>query len=396
MYSSRRMDTRPSKTLVFVIEGLNSLALAFYFLFLFFFMQQRFAFGNMENLMLGAGGGFVYMCASFICGRVAPRVGYYNCLTAAFAIMPVTLLIGSRLQHLSGHLVVFVVAVACMGFAWAPLQTLACKGEPVHRVQRMVGIYNVVWSSIVAMGFFVAGAMFDAWPESIFVVTAGIMTLQLILTIVMRSMDRREGEEPAAAAHIEDEEDRAIAPHVGRAFLLMAWVANPFAFVAANVCSPTIPTIADRLGLSPTYAGVFCSVWLFSRAAGFGLFWKWNGWHYRFHWLLIGYLAMVVSFVAILTIPNLTVLLISQVFFGLSLGLLYYSSLYYSMHVGVEEQGKHGGIHEAAIGAGNCAGPLFGAAALHFVPTNPNAGVIAVTIALVLGLGWVCRIWVRR
>lgn len=390
------MDNRPNKTLVFVIEGLNSLALAFYFLFLFFFMQQRFGFDNLENLLLGAGGGFVYMAASFICGRVAPRVGYYNCLTAAFIVMPIILLIGSRLQSLGGHLVVFVVSVICMGFVWAPLQTLACMGEPSHRVQRMVGIYNVVWASVVATGFFVAGAMFEAWPESIFVVTAGIMTLQLILTIVMRIRGVSAERDTQAQVTSDVPEERTIAPNIGRAFLLMAWVANPFAFVAANVCSPTIPTIADRLGLSPTYAGVFCSVWLFARAAGFALCWKWKGWHYRLHWLLIGYLAMVISFVAILAIPNLIVLLISQVFFGLSLGLLYYSSLYYSMHVGVEEQGKHGGIHEASIGAGNCAGPLFGAAALHFVPTNPNAGVLAVSAALALGFLWVVRIWSRR
>ncbi len=33
-----------------------------------------------------------------------------------------------------------------------------------------------------------------------------------------------------------------------------------------------------------------------------------------------------------------------------------------------DAKSEHGGIHEAAIGAGNCVGPAIGAAALQFLP----------------------------
>lgn len=391
--------TRPvNKTGVFVVEGLNALSLAFYFLFLFFFMQDRFGFGNMENLLLGGYGGFLYMVASFVCGKTSRRIGFYNCLTGAFVVMPVALLIGSQLTSLTGHLIVFTVCVLCMGFVWSPLQVLSCAGEPPGRVQRMVGIYNVVWATIVAAGYFVAGAMFEAWDLSIFVVPAGISVVQLVVVLVLRrgganAADLVDGVDP-----IVDGSDTVvqIKPGVARAFLRMAWIANPFAFVAVNVCTPTIPTIAEKFELTPTYAGVFCSVWLFGRALGFIVCWNWAGWHYRLRWLLAGYLVMVVSFGTILAVPSFAVLLVAQVAFGLSLGLIYYSSLYYSMHVDLESQGEHGGTHEAVIGAGNCAGPVCGAVALYLFPRDPNAGVWTVSAALVIGLVWIVRIWRRR
>ncbi len=52
-----------------------------------------------------------------------------------------------------------------------------------------------------------------------------------------------------------------------------------------------------------------------------------------------------------------------------------------------DTQGEHGGIHEAAIGLGNFAGPAVGAASLHFLPQAPNSSAIAVSGLLVIGFG---------
>jgi len=92
-----------------------------------------------------------------------------------------------------------------------------------------------------------------------------------------------------------------------------------------------------------------------------------------------------VSFTFLLLVPNLFVLIASQVIFGLSIGLIYYSSLFYSMDVG-ETKGEHGGIHEAAIGLGIFLGPAVGATALRLLPQFPNSGAWAVSGLLTIGL----------
>jgi hypothetical protein len=92
--------------------------------------------------------------------------------------------------------------------------------------------------------------------------------------------------------------------------------------------------------------------------------------------------------------PNLVVLVLAQLVFGVVVGLIYYSSLFYSMDLG-DTKGEHGGIHEAAIGLGNFAGPAVGAASLHYLPAYNNSGTLAVSGLLLLGLGGLLTIWRR-
>jgi hypothetical protein len=153
-----------------------------------------------------------------------------------------------------------------------------------------------------------------------------------------------------------------------------------------------MPSIAGRLQLTVAQAGFICSVWLFTRTASFLWLWRWTGWHYRFRWMITAFVIMTLSVMAMLMTPDVLVLVVAQVFFGLALGLIYYSSLYYSMDVG-KTKGEHGGFHEAMIGAGNCVGPGIGAIALRVFPNEPAGSTWAVTALLCCGLGGL--LWLR-
>ena len=130
----------------------------------------------------------------------------------------------------------------------------------------------------------------------------------------------------------------------------------------------------------------------FARLGAFVLLWLWTDWHYRFRWLLGAFVALIATFTTILCAPNLAVLIAAQILFGGAIGLIYYSSLFYSMDAG-EAKGEHGGIHEAAIGCGNCLGPAVGAASLQFFPQYTNSGAMAVSALLLCGFGTLLAIW---
>jgi len=177
-----------------------------------------------------------------------------------------------------------------------------------------------------------------------------------------------------------------------QAFLKMAWLANPFAYIACNTLLAVMPGISQRLGLSPTKVGLFCSVWFFGRFLAFALLARWGGWHYRFRWLLTAFVMLGASFVGIVLAADLWIVVVAQVFFGFATGLIYYSSLFYAMDVG-EASSEHGGLHEAFIGLGIFLGPAVGASALQLLPGYPNAGAWAVATLLGGGLGGLC--WLR-
>ena len=423
---------------VFALEGLNAVSTTYYFYYLYFFMQERFGFDQFRNLVLAATLGFFYTIGSVLCGRFAQRRGYFRSLRLGFLIMAVVLAMGSRISTVVGHLLAMIICIIGMCFTWPTLEAMVSEGEPPPRLQRMVGIYNLVWAGGGAFAYFTGGAMLEQLGlQSMFLVPCAMQMAQLALVFRLekKSVHAQAGKRPGAeggspsppVSLSDPREEGSGARAMGeraeglsevgpqthsrsrglqagtlelnpraiprsRAFLKMAWLANPFAYLAINTVIAGIPSLARELKLSPMFAGFFCSVWLFVRVGAFALLWLWPGWHYRFRWLIGAYAAMVAGFALLLLAPGLPLLVAAQIVFGLAVGLIYYSSLFYSMDVG-ERKSEHGGIHEAAIGAGSCAGPAIGAAALHFFPEAPGSSAWAVSGMLIIGLA--ALTWLR-
>ncbi|HOC55637.1 MAG TPA: MFS transporter [Verrucomicrobiota bacterium] len=394
------MFSRRLKAGYFALEGLNSFATVYYFYYFYFFMQTEFGFGNKANLALAALNGAIYAVMAWQGGKFAQRFGYFTALKIGFGVMAGALVVGGWLHTAGGHIVIMSVAVVGMCFTWPTLEALVSEGEPPEGVQRMVGIYNLVWSGTGALAYFTGGAMFEKLgARSLFYVPAGIVFGQIILALWLEKQARRQttapGFHPAAAPPVPEPESPPHSAARTRMFLRLAWLANPFAYIAINTLIAVIPGVAQRLELSPMIAGYCCSLWCFSRLGAFLLLWRWSGWHYRFRWLLAAYVALIGTFAAIVMAPNLAMLILAQLAFGVAAGLIYYSSLFYSMDLG-DTKGEHGGIHEAVIGLGNFAGPAVGAASLHFLPQHANSGALAVSGLLLLGLGGLLAIWRKK
>jgi len=193
---------------------------------------------------------------------------------------------------------------------------MASEGETSAGIQKMVGIYNVVWAGTGALADFTGGMMLDKLGlRSIFYVPAAIMFGQVVITFWLARRVRscsvpeslvgeRVGPPHPNPLPEERENQSALATTelnprpISRAqwFLRMAWLANAFAYIALNTVIAVVPDVANKLGLSATLAGFCCSVWWLARFAAFFGLWAWSGWHYRFRWLLTAYLALLAVF----------------------------------------------------------------------------------------------------
>src|SRR5436189_827015 len=149
---------RSRKSGYFSLEGLNSASTTFYFYYLYFFMAKEFGFGNEANLALAALSGLICMFAAWWGGKFAQRFGYFTALKIGFATMTVSLLLGPHIHHASGQVIIMSITVIGMCFTWPTLEALASEGETPAGLQRMVGIYNVVWAATNALAYFVGGA----------------------------------------------------------------------------------------------------------------------------------------------------------------------------------------------------------------------------------------------
>ena len=403
------MTHRQLKTGYFALAGLNTVATSYYFNSLFFFLRDHFGCGNKDNLCGSALHGLVYIFAAVQCGKFAERRGNLVSLKVGFAWLTISMVIGAFLQGtIALSLLVAGYSVVLL-FTWPALESSVSERESRSGVQQMVGIYNCTWAGAAAFAYFTGGKLYDMFGRgAIFWLPAGIFAVQFIFTLWLEKqtpltpdhspeVDARARHSVRAGADQTDDGAHGVArPTVSpKAFLKMAWLVSPFAYIAINTLLAVMPGIAGKLGLSPTRVGLFCSVWFFGRFVAFALLWKWAGWHYRFRWLLGAFLLLIGSFMAILLAHELWIVIVAQVFFGFATGLIYYSSLFYSMDVG-EASSEHSGWHEAFIGMGIFAGPAVGALALQLAPQNPDAGTWAVTALLLCGLVGLVSLRVRR
>jgi MFS family permease len=393
------MLSRKQTAAVFTLEGINSFATTLYFYYLYFFTEKTFGFTKFQNLLLAAAMGLTYALASAFGGRFAQRCGYFTALKSGYGIMALAIGAAVFADSLPIQFVLMFTAYSGAALTWPALEAIVCEGQSRRSVQRNLGIYNLVWGGTGAIAYFIGGAIIDAGTfRALFAVSAVLSAMQFCSVLALERATRsgKSHAPPAVTQNADSPEhdrEQAQSPITPQTFLRMGWLANPFAYLAINTVVAVIPTIAHRLQLSVVQAGVFCSVWLFVRTGSFLLMWLWPGWHYRFRWLLAAYVMLSVSFIVMLVSGNLWVVIAAQVWFGLALGLIYCSSLYYSMDVGSASKGQHGGFHEAMIGAGSFAGPAIGAAGAYFFPNAVNASTWTPAGLLVVGLAGL--IWLR-
>ncbi len=411
------MHTRQSKTIFYVIEGLNALGSSYFNSYVFFLLRDRFGFGNLGNLSVSAVVGFVYVFAAWQGGRFAQRFGYYTALKTGFGGLAACLAAGALVPSLATTLLVVVGWTATVCFTWPALEALVSDGATSDVLPRNIGFYNFVWSLAAAVIYGVGGALYETLGhDSIFWLPAIIYGGLCLIVVglgknpvpaagLMKTgtgaatnsgSDRAMIQAVAEPVPVFIRQSAAISPSVSpQTFLRTVWLAIPFSYVGITTVIAVIPSLAKTLELSTAQAGLFCSVWMFVRMGTFVVLWHWSGWHYRLRWLVGAFVGLIVGFSLLLLSHGIGVLVAAQTLFGVSVGLMYYSSLFYSMDVG-ETQGEHGGVHEAMIGTGMCLGPAIGALSLYLAPDVLNAGAYAVAALLACGLVGMIGMCVRR
>ncbi len=373
------------KTICYLLEGLNAFATAYYINYLMFLLKEQYHFESKQNLAIGAVHGLIYVAASILGGRAGQKAGYFTLLRVGFLGMAISMALGRLFPSVVMQLVSLALWTITMCFTWPMLEAITCEHEDAATLPNRIGLYNVVWATTAALGFFCGGMMFEKLGvKSIYWLPCIIHVGQFLLTFPFQ---RWHDEWLAKAPPIRGEA-AVLKESVGKPsyFQRLAFLANPFAYMTINTLLAVTPTIAANIGLTVAQAGRVMSVWFIMRAVSFVVLWFWQGWHYRFNWFIGAFVMLIGSFLSIMLATAVWHLIVAQIIFGLATGLIYYSSLFYAMD-GSAAKGEHGGIHEALIGAGICGGPAIGAASMYLAPGHPTAAAWAVSGILLLGLG---------
>jgi MFS family permease len=378
-----------SKQKILLLTLICSLPTTFFLYGEPFYAQGQFHWGPGAIGLSQALSGICVAIGSTVGGKVAHRHGPRLSVAIGLAGCFLGALVGFTLVGVYGS-PVLAVALAFISFMqammWPGLEAALVYAEPSSRIQNLVGFYNITWSLGTATAFLAVTPFMHLFGlRTLFATPAIVYGLDLLVLSLLLPKSLPPIEEP-----IVDETPHGIGEHADihqyrAGFRLLGWLANPFSYVAVMAIVTYSPFIREHLHLSFAAASVWCGLYFYVRALSFEILRRWPGWHYRWP-LLCGVFGLVmVSFLAIVCAPNLPVLLVAQVVFGLSIGLTYQSSLFYSM-AGSDAQGEHGGIHEAFIGLGNMSGPLLAYIGTRVWPDNRIAPLALVMGAMSIGL----------
>lgn len=390
MPSSRR-DLR----VVYAVEGITCVGTNLLLLGIYFYTQEKLGWGLMQNFLLAAAQGLVYVAGSLLAHPVTVWLGgRRNALVAIYGGMAA--LAGLAGAASSPWLITTLLLLYTLvtSLNWPMLESLVSSDVDAHELSRRVGVYNLVWSGTGALAIAANGALIAYAPLGVFLVPVVVHAASAAMMLLVREPDAGTAAGDAHG-HLAAEPELL---SVRRLALALSRVSLPATYVviySLMAMMPSLPVIRD---LSPVGATVVSSTWMAVRWVTFLALGATSWWHTRPRLLLASAVAMVAAFLAIV-LPGARLwlwheasvggalgwMLAGQALLGVCVGVIYSGSLYFGMVLS-EGSTEHGGYHEALIGLGSGLGPAAGAVAAWLRPGDVQTGIFAVTLVITLSV----------
>ena len=239
---------------------------------------------------------------------------------------------------------------AALGHAlfWPAVEIELAAEADTHELRQRMGRFNISWSTGDIPGSLVAGIGLAVRPTLPFLLCAGTG----VLISVLMAWARFAPATPDAQARHREAVDGHEVPPMHQAFWRMALVANFFSVGIISVVRGLFPDLAvDALHYTGLKFGVLAMMVAWARTGTFILLERHHGWVYRPRRFFAVQFLFPLACLLILFAHNFWAFALAFTFIGMGSGVVYFSSLYYSVH-GASRQGPRAGIHEAVLGLG--------------------------------------------
>jgi len=302
----------------------------------------------MQLALLTFLGNGVYVVCCPILGSLSERYGRPRFIVAATLVFA-TAYFGALLSTQVWHLY-FVVCLSGLGHAlfWPSVEAELAAEADTHQLRRRMGRFNISWSTGDIAGALVAGVGLTLSPRLPFllcVVTGvGISVLTARSRMSSASAESRVRHEEAVNGHD--------LPENHDTFWKMALVANFFSAGVISIVRRLFPDLAvDSLNYTGLQWGFLVMVVALSRTVMFAVLERHHGWLYRPKRFFAVQLLFPLGCFLILFAQSYWVFILAFACIGAASGVVYSSSLFYSVH-GAGRQAHRAGLHESVLGLG--------------------------------------------
>jgi MFS family permease len=246
----------------------------------------------------------------------------------------------------------FTLSGLAFAFFWPSLENWVAEGKSYEEILKSIGIYNMAWSTGLLLGPATGGFLFEKGMGAPFYFASAVAgTLGIFLLFISRPNN------PEMA--VIETQNKSYIPRQNNRYLMLGWISNFISwFILGNIRN-IFPKLATSMGISPGTLGVLISTVGLAQIFSFYFIRRWEGWHYRFFPLLAFQAMAAAGMLFIYFGRSSLVLAFGMAAIGISNGMTYYSSIFYSLHRD-RKRGLAAGLHETIIATGGLLGPLLG------------------------------------
>ncbi len=339
---------------------------------IFFLAKSQYHFGQRENFLLGLLYGLAYIPAALSVGPLLRRLSRSGVSARSLLIFLMTAMAAMCFLPWAGELlqtpgagrsswpiwVAVAVYSPLSGMLWPMVESFLAGGRSDVQLRNATGKFNITWASAIVITLLLIGPLVERQALSIL---NGLGGVHLACVLILMAF----APSPAAHAHTEH-----VVPPEYKRLLTFLRMLLPVSFMFISTLSPYLPYAMDSIGARAEWQTPVAAIWCAARVLAFFALERWQGWHGRWWVPIVGALVLLASFVWLVLVPlvapgalGLPLFLIGLAAFGIGVGVIYAAALYYAMEVGSSGVDA-GGTHEALIGIGYTAGPVFGLAGL--------------------------------
>jgi MFS family permease len=359
----------------------------------YFYTHDVLRMSETQNLWLAVGFGASYVLGALLSHRVAERFGERRLLLASLVLLlAVHAALAARPTR--GLLTLcFPLIGLLQGIKWPVVESFVSAGRTAADLAAFLGRFNVTWAAAVPLALAGSGPLIATGSPSLLFVTAAACNVVALFAAAVQPekpthLDTAHPTRPAAA-----EQARL------SSLLVAARWSMLLSYALLFLLAPLLPDRLAALQLDLTRATSVAAILDVARVVAFWAFGVWLGWRGRSWPISISIAVLPVAFLVVLFGDSIVGLLIAEVVFGASSGLLYTAALYYALwlkNAAVEA----GGAHEGLIGLGFVLGPLAGLLAQSLEPalgTRLGATLASVSpLCLVFTGVALRRLWAAR
>ncbi len=305
--------------------------------------------------LIAAAGSVAYTLLTLLAGRLSDRVG--RKVTAIGATLLAALSMwglyqSERIWHLALYSGAYGASVA---FFWPTLSAWFSDmaASTGRHLNRMLGNFNLAWSSGMVLGALLGGVWWRAWGAGSFLVLIIVLVSTAVGLFFVPEFGGKATTRPP-----EPKAEAGISPETNRRFLLSARLLVFLSWFMSGVILTILPKLANLRNMPEYHTGLAIAAFYVSLVLLIWLGRTSSRWQYRRWPLILPVPLAIVGMGLVATAESLPAFVLACFIAGTCAALAAVCALYYALHGRQSGRAASTAVHEAVVGLGAVAGAL--------------------------------------